>query len=316
MNVLEKLADLGLCNPPGCVRSGNHYLTIMGSNAYGVNEGTSDFDVYGFVIPAKAVVFPHLAGEIPGFGTQGQRFDQWQQHHIWWQGDQGGKGRMYDFQVYSIVRYFQLALENNPNMIDSLFTPQDCVLFATLIGQKVRQNRRIFLHKGCWPKFKGYAYQQMKKMRSQNRVGKRKEVVEEYGFDLKFAYHIVRLLNEVEQILIEGDLDLRRNREQLKSIRKGDWTLEQIENYFVEKESRLEELYAKSSLPYNSKDGPEEKVRALLLECLEMHYGSLRDCIGMEQDVMAALRQINEVCCLTISKYEKPSLEVATEELV
>jgi hypothetical protein len=30
---------------------------------------------------------------------------------------------------------------------------------------------------------------------------------------VKFAYHVVRLIGEVEQILTEGDIDLRRNRE-------------------------------------------------------------------------------------------------------
>jgi len=290
MNVLEKLADLQLCHPPGCVRSGSHYLTVMGSTAYGVAEDSSDFDVYGFCIPAKSVIFPHLTGEILGFGIQKQRFDQWQQAHVFWKEDQGGRGRNYDFQVYNIIKYFQLTLENNPNMIDSLFTPQECVLFATQIGQRVREHRRIFLSKICWPKFKGYAYQQMKKMRSQNRVGKRKEVVDQYGYDIKFGYHCVRLLNEVEQILIEGDIDLRRNREQLKSIRRGEWTLQQIEEYFAAKEARLEELYAKSTLPWGPKDGPEEKVKSLLLECLEMHFGSLRDCVSLEKDVMAAIR--------------------------
>jgi hypothetical protein len=40
----------------------------------------------------------------------------------------------------------------------------------------------------------------------------------------KFAYHTVRLLNEAERLLLQGDLDLQRNREQLESIRRGEWT--------------------------------------------------------------------------------------------
>jgi hypothetical protein len=43
---------------------------------------------------------------------------------------------------------------------------------------------------------------------------------------VKFAYHVIRLLGEAEQILLEGDIDLRRNSAQLKAIRRGDvkWT--------------------------------------------------------------------------------------------
>ena len=70
----------------------------------------------------------------------------------------GGSGRSHDLTIYSIVKFFQLAMENNPNIVDSLFTPATCVLHCTAVGTLVRERRRLFLHKGCWPKFKGYAY--------------------------------------------------------------------------------------------------------------------------------------------------------------
>ena len=142
------------------------YLTIMGSNAYGVSSDTSDMDLYGFCIPPKTLVFPHLAGEIPGFGRQIQRFEQWQEHHV---KDQDGKDTTYDFSVYSIVKFFQLCMENNPNMIDSLFTPRRCVLVSTQVGELVRTNAKYFLHKGAWHKFKGYAYAQVSKMRNKSK---------------------------------------------------------------------------------------------------------------------------------------------------
>lgn len=85
-----------------------------------------------------------------------------------------------------------------------------------------------------------------------------------------------------------------------------EWTLQQIEEYFIAKKARLEELYAKSSLPWGPKDGPEEKAKSLLLECLEMHFGSLRDCVSLEEDVMMAIRQIGEICYAVTAKYEAP----------
>ncbi|TLD40175.1 MAG: hypothetical protein JETT_3562 [Candidatus Jettenia ecosi] len=75
----------------------------------------------------------------------------------------------------------------------------------------------------------------------------------------------------MEQILIEGDLALQRNNEQLKSIRRGEWSEQQIIDYFNAKEKYLEELYTKSTLP-NLPD--EQRIKALLLQCLEPHYGS------------------------------------------
>jgi predicted nucleotidyltransferase len=278
-----------LISPPEWLVDNTHYLTIMGSQAYGVSTESSDCDVYGFAIPTKEDVFPHLKGEIEGFGRQKQYFETWQQHHV----DDKEANKQYDFQVYSIVRYFSLCMENNPNMIDSLFTPANCVIHSTQVTEMIRENRKMFLHKGSWHKFKGYAFSQMHKMDIKKPEGKRKEMVEEFGFDVKFAYHVVRLLNEVEQILIEGDLDLQRNREQLKSIRRGEWTKERIEQYFADKERSLEELYTKSTIPY----GPDEsKIKSLLLKCLEHHYGSLDKVLVIPGRLEEALRQISEIC--------------------
>jgi hypothetical protein len=35
-----------------------------------------------FVYHQKYVVFPHLNGEILGFGHHVERFEQWQKHHV------------------------------------------------------------------------------------------------------------------------------------------------------------------------------------------------------------------------------------------
>jgi len=288
----KQLTEVQLVRPPRFVPETVQYETIMGSVAYGVSNDTSDMDVYGFCIPPKDMIFPHLRGEIPGFGEQIQRFDVWQQHHIKFSDKPGADGKEYDLSIYSIVRYFQLCMENNPNMIDSLFTPANCVLFSTPVGNLMRENRKLFLHKGSWHKFKGYAYSQMHKIRSQHPEGKRKALVEQFGYDVKFAYHVVRLINEAEQILTEGDIDLQRNREQLKSIRRGEWKLEDIQRHFAEKERELESVYLASKLQYSPDQG---KIKQLLLDCLELHFGSLNDCVKMIDPAIRAITEIEGI---------------------
>ena len=164
MSTVGRLTNLGLAQPPKWLPSCVHYETIMGSMAYGVSTDSSDFDVYGFCIPPKEDVFPHLKGEIQGFGRQKNNFEQYSQHHLRDKDALGGKGRDYDITIYSIVKYFTLAMENNPNIVDSLFTPATCVQTCSQIGSMVREKRRIFLHKGCWPKFKGYSFAQLNKV--------------------------------------------------------------------------------------------------------------------------------------------------------
>jgi predicted nucleotidyltransferase len=289
MSTLQRLTDRGLVRPPRWLPGNVQYETEMGSVAYGVSTDTSDRDLYGWAIPPRDEIFPHLRGEIAGFGKPPNPFGVYQVHHVADPDALGGKGRTYDLTIYGIVRFFQLAMENNPNIIDSLFTPATCVLHCTRVGNLVRENRRLFLHRGAWPKFKGYAYSQLHKMTVKRPQGKRAALVAEHGYDTKFAYHIVRLLEEVEQILVEGDIDLQRSKEQLKAIRRGEWTEDRLRRWFSEKESQLEAAYAVSPL----RPAPDEaKLKTLLLQCLEEHYGSLKGCVVRPDRAIDALRNI------------------------
>lgn len=308
MHLVHHLAKQRLIHPPAWLEDNVHYLTIMGSMAYGVadtnGDDSSDMDVYGFCIPPKEVVFPHLGGAIWGFGKYKEgmpqsHFGQYQQHNIHDPSARGGKGRDYDLTVYNIVKFFQLCLENNPNMIDSLFTPEVCVLHATRVGHLVREHRKLFLHQGVCDKFKGYAYAQVHKLQTKDPEPgtKRAALRETFGYDVKFAYHTVRLLNEAEQLLLEGDLDLQRNREMLKSIRRGEWTLEQVMSYFEQKRIDLEAARTKSALPPVPN---ESAIRDLLLRCLEMHYGHLDGCIRVPGQAEDLLRRIQEMIVSTL----------------
>lgn len=288
-SIVQRLADKNIAKPPRFLPKNVHYETQMGSIAYGVSTDSSDMDIYGFCIPTKEEVFPHLRGEILGFGTHQKRFNQYQEHRLKDPDALAGRGQEYDLTIYNIVDYFQLLMKNNPNIVDSMFTPETCVTHITRVGTMVREARRTFLHRGCWHTFKGYAYAQMHKMSSKIPVGKRKLTVEKFGYDVKFAYHTVRLLNEVEMILSEGDIDLQRNREQLKSIRRGEWTEAQIRDYFAKKECELESLCLVSKLPV----APDEsKIKTLLLHCLEEHYGNMEKCIVDPDRATIALREI------------------------
>jgi uncharacterized protein len=287
-SVVQNLIRRNLIQTPNFLADNICYEIIGGSISYGVSSGDkSDIDIVGFCIPSKELIFPHLTGEIFGFDTQVQRFEQWQQHHI----NDIDKKKEYDCTIYSIVKFFRLCMENNPNMVDSLFVDRDCILHTTQIGEMVRENRKLFLHKGAFHKFKGYAYSQISKLSSKTyqKGGKRAEDVETHGFSTKFGYHCLRLLDEVEQILMFGDLDLRRNKEQLKSCRRGEISEEDIKKIFNDKEKHLENLYHTSKL----REFPDEpKIKKLLLDCLESHYGSLSAIIEKPDISKQTLREI------------------------
>lgn len=325
--ILQHLYSKNIIHCPSWLMDNTQYLVQMGSNAYGVNNDDSDNDVYGWVIPPKEDVFPHLRGEIQGFGKQKKNFEQWMEHHIF---DENKKE--YDFTVYSVIKYFQLTMENNPNMIDSLFVPQRCVIHSTRIGNMVREKRNIFLHKGCYHKLLGYCFSQKNKMMNKEHkffneliemenelniphttsleeaktmnhpeyvelyqkmvdAGKRSERVKIDGFDRKFAYHIIRLCGECEEILTTGNLTLDEigRRETMKSVRRGEWSIEKINSYFDEQEIRLRKLYDESKLQYSPN---EDEIKNLLFNVLEEHYGTISKSVIREDKTINALKEI------------------------
>lgn len=285
-SIVFKLIDQNVLQAPSYVKN-THYEVITGSYAYNVSQDTSDIDIYGWCIPNKEIVFPHLQGKIANFDETFERFDQLQRHHINW------NAKEYDVTIFNIVKYFQLCMDNNPNMIDTLYVPEHCVIHSSDIGRKVRLHRSWFLHKGCFHKLRGYAFSQLKKAKEKNPEGKRKAIVDKYGFDVKFASHVVRLSDECEQLLTQGDMDVTRSCEMQKAIRRGEMPLADIEKWFHAKELELEKLYHNTTaLPYS----PDvDRLRTLLLECLEDWYGSIDHMVEKKTNADKTLSQIKSM---------------------
>lgn len=243
------------------------YETRAGSHAYGVDGPDSDLDIVGFCIPPKEVVFPHLRGEIPLFGDQKQRFKKFRAHnidapHIY---DRGP----IDLTMFSIPRYFHQLRKNNPNWLETIFTPKEVVETCHPIAEKVRDNATAFLNQRASDSFGGLARSQLSKMRKRDRKPERL---------YKYAYHAVRGVEEGIQIYEEGSLDVRAFQETLREVKSGGWTLDEVEDYVEGRMDRLDELDNREDLPIP--DYPDmERLKLLLLECMEDYYGSIDECI-------------------------------------
>ena len=247
------------------------YLTVMGSRAYGTETENSDWDFYGFVIPPIDILFPHTKGEIPGFGRNIQRFEQFEMQHT-----PHSEYGQFDITVYNIVKYFQLLMEGNPNLIDSIFTDDDCVLEKSFIGKKVKSNRHLFLSQKCYHTFKGMMWSHLSRLKSGHVKEGRKEDSKKYGWDVKDGYHSVRMIFQLEQILFTGDVDLKKYSNTLLGIRNGRNTLDEViefcENKLIEFEDIVRNHPKRICIPYS----PDEKtIHSLLVDCLEEKYGNL-----------------------------------------
>ena len=255
---------------PTWLKKSVQYEAITGSVAHGISSDTSDMDIMGWCIPKKDMIFPHLSGVIYGFDNF-KPWEQWQKHHIKDPEHRVSKTDEYDFTIYGIINFFKMAMKNSSQPLECLFAPTDCVLHCTPVAGLVRSKRKIFLHKGSFHSFTGYAHAQMSKL-SREPIGKRKEIVDKYGFDVKYAACSVRLADMCDQILDLGDIDVRRPREMVKNIRNGEMPLEDIKKWLFEKNNYLQRLYEKSTL---QKKPNRPEIKQLLIDCLEMHFGSL-----------------------------------------
>lgn len=119
------------------------FLTAHGSHAYGTNLPTSDRDYKGFgVAPARYYL---------GYAKR------WEQAEF--KGDP-------DMVVYNINKFFTLAADCNPSIIEVLFTDPSDHQIVHPLGQKVLAARELFISKKAKHTFSGYAVSQLKKIKS------------------------------------------------------------------------------------------------------------------------------------------------------
>jgi len=193
--ILQKFLDKKLIHPPIWMPNNCMYLTIMGSRAYGCEKPDSDFDIYGFAVPPKSNVFSHLNGEIQGFGQNTKPYQQWDEKGL----THPDSGAEWSFTVYSIVKYFHLVMGGNPNMVDSLFTPINCVIHTTQIGNLVRDNRKKFLSKRLFLNIRNYANSQIHKMNLKQPEGLDKILAFETSHNLSHSITKEMIKKELEK---------------------------------------------------------------------------------------------------------------------
>ena len=118
---------------------------IAGSHAYATSNPNSDIDVRGIYINPP---FDYLGLDEPV--------------------NQIGDEK-HDITYYSLKRIFELLKKANPNIIELLWMPEDCVKIQTPIMTELIKNRHLFISKKAYHTHSGYAYAQLKKCMGANK---------------------------------------------------------------------------------------------------------------------------------------------------
>jgi polyhydroxyalkanoate synthesis regulator phasin len=105
---------------------------------------------------------------------------------------------------------------------------------------------------------------------------KRRKLIEKFGYDVKNASHLIRLLHMGIEALQTGDIKVLRNvdAEMLIDIKTGKWTLDEVKMYADELFHQVKKAYRKSDLP---EEPNKEKVESLLMHVIKAYINSEKD---------------------------------------
>ena len=115
---------------------------VSGSRAYGLATPESDTDIKGVFYLPKSMFYgmeyiPQISNETN------------------------------DIVYYELGRFIELLLQSNPNTLELLASPPDCVRYRSPLMDAFKTE--WFVSKACRQSFAGYAYGQIKKARGLNK---------------------------------------------------------------------------------------------------------------------------------------------------
>jgi len=125
------------------------FKAIGGSHAYGMDTPQSDIDYRGIAIPPAN--FWH--GFLFNFEQAESKPDP-------------NDPNKEDSIIYNIKKFFKLAVANNPNILELLWMPEDCIILMTPWMERIMEHRDKFLCMRVKQAYSGYAFSQLKRIKS------------------------------------------------------------------------------------------------------------------------------------------------------
>jgi hypothetical protein len=141
---------------------------ISGSHAYGLNLPHSDTDIKGvFVLPKQDFYGLNFTDQV--------------------------NNETNDIMYYEVRKFIDLLLKNNPNILELLATPEDCILYKHPLMDWVRPE--MFISKLRNQSFGQYAYAQIKKARGLNKkilnpINQKRKTIIDFCFVIQGAQSV------------------------------------------------------------------------------------------------------------------------------
>jgi predicted nucleotidyltransferase len=169
-------------------------------------------------------------------------------------GVRSGPGDL-DLTVHTLRKFSRLAAKGNPTILLPLYAPSSALIGKThYFGHALRDRRAMFLSKQVGKSFLGYLVAQKERLtgeRGQMRVT-RTELVEAYGYDTKYAGHVIRLALQGIELMTTGHMTLpmkKPDAQQVLDVRTGKLTFQQALTRAGELERELRDSLDTGLLP-------------------------------------------------------------------
>ncbi|CAM5578579.1 nucleotidyltransferase domain-containing protein [Streptomyces tanashiensis] len=208
--------------PEELVREHTIYSCVMGSRAFGLATEGSDTDVRGVYLAPTPLFW---------------RFDKPPAHV---------EGPAEEQFSWELERFCELALRNNPNVLECLHSP--VVTHVDDWGRELLSLRSAFLSRRAHQTFVRYAGGQRRKLDAD---------VRQYGHPRwKHAMHLLRLLTSCRDLLRTGELriDVGEDRERLLEVKRGEVPWAEVESWMNRLQEEADRAHDRTPLP----DAPDE----------------------------------------------------------
>lgn len=240
---------------------------VVGSTAHGLHtdDGVDDRDEMGICIEPMASMMGVSEFEQFIYRTAAERTGK----H-----DAPSRAGDLDLTVYSLRKWTRLALHGNPTVLLLLFLPPELCTVRLGIGGGIQELAPHFASREAGMRFLGYLTAQKQRLlgeRGGDHGIRRPELIEKYGYDTKYAMHMVRLGIQGVEFLTTGRLTLpmpEPERAWIRSIRVGQVSQQDVLTRAGELERELKDLIDGPG-PLPRKANAEEvwrHVRSLYLE--------------------------------------------------
>ena len=169
--------------------------------------------------------------------------------------DAPSQGGDLDLTIYSLRKYMRLALKGNPTVIQLLFVPPDKLQTGDARGFQLRELAPYIVSRRAGVAYLGYLHAQRQRLLGERGNGghgqPRRGLVDKFGFDVKYAMHMLRLGIQGVELLSTGRLTLpiaEPERAWLFGVRQGKESIDICLTRAGELEKELRDLVTTSPI--------------------------------------------------------------------